>query len=60
MNDPELDRAKEPLKRFLMRSRNLTADEKIEAYGMLLDCILEVVRVTNAKNIIAVKEIMTK
>ncbi len=60
MTNPELDRAKEPLKRFILRNRHLTSDEKIEAYGMLLDCIIDVIKETNAKNIIALKGIVTK
>lgn len=52
----ELDDAKEPLKRFIMRNRNLTGDEKIEAYGMLLDCIIDVIKATNTKNLEMVKE----
>ena len=56
MTNPELDQAKEPLKRFIMRNRNLTNDEKIEAYGMLLDCVIGVIKATNATNLEMVRE----
>lgn len=52
----EIDQAKEPLKRFIMRNRNLTNDEKLEAYGMLLDCIIGVIKATNKTNLEMVKE----
>ena len=60
LTDIVLDRAKEPLKRFILRNRHLTSDEKVEAYGMLLDCVIEVIKHQNNKALKDVKTIIAK
>ncbi len=60
MTNPELDQAKEPLKRFIMRNRHMTPDEKVEAYGMLLDCVIDVIKATNKQSIESMKAMIRK
>jgi len=60
MTDPEVEIAVAPLRSFIFRNRKLSDDEKIEAYGMLLDAVVDIIQFTNHKNIKEVKRVFAK
>ncbi len=60
MNDPAIEVAVAPLRSFIFRNRNLNNDEKLEAYGLLLDLVVDVIQETNHKNILQVRSTFLK
>lgn len=51
MKDPVLEVAVAPLRQFLFRNRNLNNDEKLEAYRLMLDLVVDIVQFTSHKNL---------
>jgi len=60
MKDPVLEVAVTPLRQFLFRNRNLNNDEKLEAYRLMLDLVVDIVQFTNHKNLKQVRSTFSK
>ncbi len=51
MEDPAIEVAVTPLRSFIFRNRTLNNDEKLEAYRLMLDLVVDVIQFTNHKNL---------
>ena len=60
MEDPEIEVAVTPLRSFILRNRKLNNDEKLEAYTLLLDLVVDMVQFTSHKNLERVRNTFLK